>query len=134
MTMDAIEKVRRFMLERVRPALDEVAATKRLTEDYAVSIVDGEESGDEIVNRMIAILREGTADDHTKIFGQTLVIEERDPAKKKPFYAGRYLVSPLCRIAGAEVYASPVALFQMQFDGKTHKFMHRYDNSDRRPW
>jgi hypothetical protein len=131
--MDFVDRIHGFMRDTVASAFAEVAAAPRLQREFQVDVVDGEESGVDIIHpmigHMIAVLREGTADDSSQIYGQTLVIEERDESKKQPHYAGRFLISPLFRIAGEEVFASPTVLFQMKFDGKLHKFMHRYDNA-----
>jgi hypothetical protein len=127
--MDVVDQIHGFMKGMMKTCFDEVAASPKLTQDFDVRIVDGVDSYDAVLDRMIGELRAGTENDHSQIYGQTLVIEERDPQKRTPHYAGRYLVSPLFRIAGGDVYVSPVVLFQMKFDGKLHKFMHRYDNA-----
>jgi hypothetical protein len=125
--MDRIHRVHGFLQETVAPCFEEVAASPKLTEDYAVQIVEGDECGDETLEKLIAVLREGADDDPDRLYGQTLVIEESDALKRRPHYAGRFLISPLVRLMGDDIYASPTVLFQMKFDGKLHKFMHRYD-------
>jgi hypothetical protein len=126
--LDEIERIQLFLKKTIAPCFEEVASAPRLKQDFTIQIVEGGLSDDRLLNQMIAELREGSEEDDSLLYGQTLVIEERDESKKRPHFAGRFLVSPLVRIAGDDIYASPTALFQMKFDGKLHKFMHRYDN------
>ncbi len=75
---------------------------------------------------MIELLRDEDTET-TRIVGSVLLIEERDPAKRQPVYAGRYMMGPQFRFVADDVYVSPLVMFQMKFDGKLHKFKHRYD-------
>jgi hypothetical protein len=140
--MDDLDNIRRLTEGVLTPTFAEVAASPALNRDYTVRTIDGPTCPDPSIDQLLFILREGTARDSGLRWGATLVIEERDEIKRMGL-AGRFLVSPLFRRAkpagladrlaslfgraSDEVYVSPVVLYQMRFDGKPHKFMHRYD-------
>ncbi len=126
--MNNVDKLTKFNKEVIGSAYTEIAAAPALNRDFTVQTVDGPMCEDQTVEQMIGIMREGSEDDDSLIYGTTLVIAERDQAKRADM-AGRFLVSPLYRLADQELFVSPVVLFQMKFDGKMHKFMHRYDNA-----
>jgi hypothetical protein len=125
--MDTIGRISTFFREVVTPAFAEVAAAPRLAEDYRVLVVAGDRSGTPSLSDMIKILRQEADDDEDLIFGDTLVIEDRDPFRRVRPYFGWFLTAPLCSIAGDDVYVAPRTLYQMKFDGKLHGFQHRYD-------
>lgn len=122
--------VRTFMSNVLHPALTEVAASERLLRDFTVHTYEVEDlyGVDPLHAEMIAIMCEGGSDS-SRLDGYALVIEERDPARREPFYAGRYVVAPWFRFVGDAVFVAPLVMFQMKFDGKLHKFAHRYNNA-----
>jgi hypothetical protein len=122
------ERALAFVRTTIAPCLTTVASSPPLLQDFSVYVLDLDAGAPTNSARaeMLELLREGEAET-SPILGSVLLIEERDPARRQPVYAGRYMMGPQFHFVGDEVYVSPLVMFQMKFDGKLHKFKHRYD-------
>lgn len=112
-------RVEVFVRDLLLPAFTEVARSPRLARDASAHIYD-----DAIDDAVHATLVAELALDRE--IGPALLIEEREPARRPAPFGGRYVVTAAMRIDGDAVVVSPVALFQMRFDGELHLFRQRY--------
>ncbi len=120
-------KIRRFEDDLLRPALDEVARTRRVVEEFEPQVVLARPATDSDTDELLAAL-DGAAGQRRRA-GPALVLVDRDVAPCLPPVAGRYAVKVFYSIEGDEVLAAPVVAYWMLFDGKLHAFNHRYDTN-----
>ncbi|MFN0248068.1 MAG: hypothetical protein ACKV2T_14355 [Kofleriaceae bacterium] len=147
-------RVDSFVRDLLLPTYVEIASSPRLVRDFAVDVYR-DAVDDPIHAMLVAAFAErvhrdthrtpstnarrtasaapmnppntlASQNDMTTI-GPLLVIEDRDPARRPAPLGGRYVSAPTFRTTSAgELVASPVVLYQMQFDGDLHGFHHRY--------
>lgn len=103
----------------VLPAFTEIAASSRMKRDFAIHVYD-----DAVDDALHATLISMLARDFA--IGPVLLVESLDAAKRPAPFGGRYLAAPVFRVAGDDVLAYPVVMYQMQFDRGMHAFQHRY--------
>lgn len=119
-----------FTRNALVPCLYEVAKSKPLLRDFTVTLYDaGQVEGVHWIHGEMTRIMRAEDSYSARVLGPILVIEERDPTKLGPLFAGRFMVAPRFQISGDDIYVSPMVMFEMKFDGKLHKFMHRYDNA-----
>ncbi len=108
-----------FHRDILLPAYAEIAASPRMQRDFTVHVYD-----DAIDDSLHATLVAELARDRT--IGPVLMIEELEQARRPVPFGGRYLAAPMLRVTDDALLASPVVMFQMQFDRDLHVFQQRY--------
>src|SRR5688572_8715416 len=98
-----------FFRELLLPAYSEIAASPRMQRDFTIHIYD-----DAIDDPLHATLVAELARDRT--IGPVLLVEDRDVARRPAPFGGRYVAAPMLRPVDGAILASPVVMFQMQFD------------------
>ena len=112
-------RVARFLADVLFPAFSEIAASPRMKRDFTIDLYN-----DAIDDPLHATLVAELARDRT--IGPVLFVEHRDVARRPAPFGGRYLVTPTFRLTEEDVLASPIVMYQMQFDRGLHAFQHRY--------
>jgi hypothetical protein len=117
-------RVTAFVSEVLLPAFTEIAASPRMLRDFTIHVYR-----DAIDDPMHATLVTELA--RERAIGPVLLVEDRDQARRPPPFGGRYLAAPMFRVDDAipdqaAILASPVVMFQMQFDRELHVFHQRY--------
>lgn len=119
-------RVAAFLRTVLQPAFTEIAASPRMLRDFAIYLYD-DAIDDPLHATLVSELAGGSGDRRT--IGPVLLAEERDPRRRPLPFGGRYLVTVWLREKGDVIVASPLVLFQMQFDRRLHAFDHRYGAS-----
>lgn len=122
-------RVAAFVSEILLPAFSEIAASPRMQRDFTIHIYS-----DAVDDPLHATLVAELARDRS--IGPVLLVEDRDQARRPPPFGGRYLAAPVFRVEDRDardagehatrILASPVVMFQMQFDRDLHVFHQRY--------
>lgn len=123
--MSADEVIAVFEDSVVLPSLQEVVESKALQRDFAPELVlkrpVADAQAEELLTNIAATFRKRT--------GPSLLLTERNPPAQRAAIGGRYAMTVLYDVAGADVFAAPGVMFWMAFNNKLHAFAHRYDNA-----
>lgn len=112
-------RVTAFVRERLLPAYSEIAESPRMKRDFTIHIY-ADAVDDPVHATLVAELA------HERTIGPVLLVEDRDQVRRPTPFGGRYLAAPVLRPTDESVLASPVVMFQMQFDRDLHVFRQRY--------
>jgi hypothetical protein len=137
------DRIAGFLRETAVPALEEIAATMNRKGKEAIVYYDS--SGvDDDAEDLFDVMHPGTlfvedlgrsfpdeatiAGGKAELRGPSLIVEE--PALGGARWQRLFAVTVMIRLGpGGRVYAAPLVMFHMRFNGKYHKFLHRYDNA-----